>query len=148
MSRAGALLVGLLVAGLATAGCSLPAPGCDFVIAAADAADVVELPPDAEILVRSADVGPLGWAVVTDDSGNPAVDLRLGPDATERLAAHTRAHQRAFLAIAVNGVVVATPMIMRAIEDGQLRLTGVGADGGDLVEQLGPCLPVEVRPPA
>jgi preprotein translocase subunit SecD len=146
MTRRSTLLAGsLAVAGLLGAGCSVPAPPCDLTIAAVDGPDVVRIPADAEILATAADVDPAGWAVVEDGQGQPAVDLRLQPEAAERFAEHTAANIGGFLAVAVNDVVVSTPMIQAPIEGGAVTISG--NFGTDVVEAFRPCLPIEILPP-
>jgi preprotein translocase subunit SecD len=140
-----AVLAGSLAAGLLAFGCSIPVAPCDITIAATDDPDVQRVPADALILATAADVDPAGWAVTDDGNGSPAVDLRLKPEAAERFAEHTAANVGGFLAIAVDGVVVSVPSIDQPIEGGAVTISGGGDT--DIVEALGPCFPVEIRPP-
>jgi hypothetical protein len=147
MTRRPGLALGLaLVVASLGAGCSVPVPPCDIVIASSDAPDVDRIAPDAVILATAADVDPTGWSVVGDDDGLQAVNLRLKPEAAERFAEHTAANVGGFLAIAVNDVVVSTPSVMGPIEGGEVTISGGGDD--DVVEAFRPCLPIEIRPPA
>jgi preprotein translocase subunit SecD len=139
-------LAAVIAAGLLGAGCSLPKAPCDLVIAAVDEPDVQSIPADAEILVTAADVDPAGWAVSEDGNGAPAVDLRFTPEPAKRIADHTAANVGGYLAIAVDGVVVSVPVINGPIEGGAMTISG-GVDT-DIVEAFGPCLPLEIRPPA
>lgn len=146
MSRRRAVaLGGLLAAALLGAGCTLPAPPCDLVIAGVADPEVRQLPPDAEILATAADIDPAGWRASDPGVGGGAVELRLGAEAAERLALYTAANIGGFLALAVDGTVVSAPTIMSTVEDGAMTITG--AADQDIVEALRPCLPIEIRPP-
>lgn len=138
-------LAALLAAGLLGAGCTLPAAPCDLVIAGVADAPVGRLPPDAEILATAVDIDPTSWRASDPGVGGGAVELRLGQEAADRLAAYTAANVGGFLALALDGAVVSTPLINGPIEDGGITITG-GADT-DIVEALRPCLPIEIRPP-
>jgi preprotein translocase subunit SecD len=140
-----AALVALLCAGLLGTACTLPSAPCDLVIAAIDDPDVREIPADAQILATAEDIDPAGWRASDPGVGGGAVDLRLRPAAAERLAAHTTANAGAILAIAVDDVVVSTPVVTSPIMDGALTITG-GVDD-DIVAAFAPCLPIEIRPP-
>ena len=147
MSRAVALGFAVVVlAGLSGAGCTLPSAPCDIVIAGVADPDVRQLPPDADVLATTADVDPAGWRASDPGVGGGAVELRLRPAAAGRLAAHTAANVGGFLAVAINDVVVSTPVITSPIQDGAMTITGGGDD--DIVSAFGPCLPLEIQPPA
>ena len=147
MRSARRFLATTLVLGLLAAGCSVPVAPCDITIAAIDDPDLQAIPADAEILATAADVDPAGWAVTDDANGVPTVDLRLKPEAAARFAEHTAANVGGYLAIAVNDVIVSTPVINSAIEGGAVTIAG-GALDRDIVEAFGPCLPIEIRPPS
>ena len=138
-------LASLVVAGLLTGGCTLPSGPCDLVIAAVDDPDVRQIPPDAKVLVTAGDIDPAGWRASDPGVGGGAVELRLRPEAAGRLAAHTTANVGGFLAVAIDDVVVATPVINAPIEDGAMTISGGGED--DIVTAFAPCLPIEIRPP-
>ena len=150
MRRFGRVLTaGLVVATAVGAGCTLPGRGCDLTIAAIDNGADVELdalPADAEVLVRPADVDPNGWVLTEDPDAGLVAELRLRPDAAERFAQHTRVHIGDFIALEVDGVVVAVPSIITPIEDGQLQVSFATADDGAR-QAIQSCLPVELAPP-
>ena len=78
----------------------------------------------------------------------PAVDLRLKPEAAERFAEHTGTPTSvAFLAIAVNGVVVVGADASTAPIEGGRRHHHRGGHGRRLVEAIRPCLPSRSAPP-
>lgn len=143
------LAAGLMVATAVGAGCTLPGGGCDLTIGAIDDGEDIELdalPADAEILVRPADVDPSGWVLTEDPDAGLVAELRLRPAAAERFAQHTRDHIGDFIALEVDGVVVAVPTINAPIEDGQLQVSFANADDGTR-EAIQSCLPVELVPP-
>ncbi len=147
MSGIGRILAaGLVVAVAVGAGCTLPGGGCDLTIAAVDDPGIEALPADAEVLVRPADVDPNGWVLTEDPDVGLVAELRLRPDAAERFAQHTRDHLGGFIALDVDGVVVAVPSIESPIEDGQLQVSFANADDGAR-EAIQSCLPVELAPP-
>ena len=141
----GVALAAVVMAGLLGTGCTLPTASCDLVIAAVADPEARPLGAEAVILATAADVDPAGWRASDPGIGGGAVELRLLPAAAERLATHTAANLGGFLAIAINDIVVATPVINAPIADGAMTITGGGDD--DIVSAFKPCLPVEIRPP-
>ena len=135
-------LVVAMALGATVGACSLPGPGCDVSITAVDAPDRPAIPADAELLVTSADVDPASWRILQEAGGTPTVVLRLRPEAAQRFADHTRANVGSFLAVEVDGTLVETPMIMSAIEDGEIQFSS-DVDT-DIVEAFRGCLPVEI----
>jgi hypothetical protein len=143
------LATGLIVASAIGAACTLPGGGCDVTIAAIDDGEDIEietLPADAEVLVRPGDVDPNGWMLTEDPDVGLVAELRLRPAAAERFAQHTRDHIGDFIALEVDGVVVAVPSILSPIEDGRLQVSFPDADDGAR-EAIQACLPVELAPP-
>lgn len=70
------------MAGIAV-GCSLPPSGCNLSIGAIQDPSNVEVgdavPADTPVLIRPADIGPLGGAVVNDENG-PSIVIKRRPD--------------------------------------------------------------------
>lgn len=92
-------------------------------------------------------------ALVPDQGGNSAVQLKLKPSVAESFRAWTAASVGQSMALAVDGVVVLAPTIQGEIPNGEIELT-FGGDGGDFgaeqaarlvaIIQHGP-LPVPIR---
>lgn len=62
------------------------------------------MPPGMEQLVGPEDID---WAASSPDAGNPpTLQLLLRPEATTRIADHTRENAGSYLAVAINGEVV------------------------------------------
>ena len=126
-------------------GCaSVPMPlPCELTLIALGTDPTLEagdpVPEAAQVIAGPNDFDRTTVAIVTDDLGNPAVNLALKGDAIARVAAHTAGHPGEFMAVAVNGTVVAVPMIQGSLPDGQLQITGAGADE-DLAERFAGCV--------
>lgn len=127
-------------------GCSSitpPAP-CDLTIVALPADSTMEpgdpLPAAPLVLAGPTDFDRTTIAIVTDDLGNPAVNMTLRGDAIARVAAHTAGHPGEFMAIAINGTVVSVPMIQGPLLDGQLQITAAAGDN-DLAQRFAGCVP-------
>ena len=122
---------------------SIPAP-CDLMIIALPADSTVApgdpLPPAPVVLAAPGDFDRTATAIVTDDAGNPSVNLALQGDAIARVAAHTAGHPGEFMAIAVNGTVASVPMIQGPLLDGTLQITG-GMGNEDVAQRFGSCVP-------
>jgi preprotein translocase subunit SecD len=121
---------------------TLPPP-CDLTIIALPADSTLKagdpLPAASEVLAAPNDFDRLKIAIVADTMGNSAVNLELKGDAIARVAAHTVGHTGEFMAIAVNGTVVAVPMIQGPLLDGALQVTGA-QDGNDLAQRFAGCV--------
>jgi preprotein translocase subunit SecD len=80
--------------------------------------------------VASASIG-------SDGSGNATVDFTLRPEAARVFAEYTASHVGDSFAIALDGRVLTAPMIMSAIEGGEVQV-GLAApdDGPDAIKEL------------
>jgi hypothetical protein len=136
-------IVGALLLAIANAGC-LPAAGCDLTMTLTDDPSLAALPVDAVPEVVAADVDPDGWRVEPDDGSGAGdlVVLRLRDDAADRFAELTAANVGRYLAIAVDGRVVAVPVIQAPIEDGEIALSLASSDTSGFAS----CLPVDLVP--
>lgn len=65
--------------------------------------------------VKSADIG-------SDQTGSPTVDINLTPAAAAVFADATNAHVGEYLPIALDGKVLAAPVVMDAITDGKVQI--------------------------
>ena len=72
---------------------------------------------DASTQIMSADPS-------SAQQGQAGIDIRLAPEATSALAAYTASHVGQPLPIALDGVVLTSPIIQSPISDGHLILTG------------------------
>ena len=106
-------------------------------------------PPVNSEILYSADDPPIGYLLrrqpiidnndITDarsavnaQSGNPVVNLRLGPDGTTRLAQATADSSGTTIAIVLDGAVIATPLVRKAITDGTIQLAAdMSTEGAD-----------------
>jgi len=91
------------------------------------------------VLAAPNDFDRTAITIVADTVGNSAVNLELQGDAIARVAAHTAGHAGEFMAIAINGTVVAVPMIQGPLMDGTLQVTGAGGDD-DLAGRFAGCV--------
>ena len=143
-----AALVIAMAAGLGA--CSLPTPGCDLTIGAIGDVTAVKvgdtLPADALILALPQDIDPFGGAAATSPEEGPSIDIRLRPEAAQRLAIHTAGHIGEGLVLAIGGTVVAVPMILSTIDGGSIRISGPGNDPEWLARFEG-CVPAVLIPP-
>lgn len=108
-------------------------------------------PPVTSEVLYSADDPPIGYlvrrqpiianadivdaqAAINAQSGNPVVNLRLGTEGTERFAKATADSAGTTLAIILDGAVIATPLVRKAITDGTVQLSAdMSSEGaGDL----------------
>lgn len=138
------MLAAVLV--IAMLGC-VPSAACDLVIVPAGGPELDHVPADVEPIVSAADLDPLGWRIVPDDGSGlgDQVAFRLRPEGAERLAAFTRANIGGWIGIAIDGAVVAVPMVQAPIEDGDVAISGASDDEG-FVERFRSCLPTELLP--
>jgi preprotein translocase subunit SecD len=143
------LLVAALVAiatGLSLVGCSaVPRPLlCEVTIVALPADITLQpgdpLPERSVILAGPDDFDRAAIEIAPDSNNQPALNLELRGDAIARVGAHTAGHPGEFMAIAINGTVVAIPMIQGQIPDGKLQITGAGQGDRDLVQQFAGCV--------
>ena len=140
----GAIILAATITGLV--GCSsvaLPLP-CDLTIVALPADSTLQpgdpLPAGAQVLARPDDFDRSAVAIVNDDAGNPAVSLELRGDAIARVAAHTAGHVGEFMAISINGDVVAVPVIQSPLLDGKIQISSGSEDGDDLAAKFVGCV--------
>jgi preprotein translocase subunit SecD len=134
-----------IAAAWSVVGCASITPGpCDLTIVALPADSTVEpgdpLPVAPLVLAGPNDFDRTTIAIVTDDLGNPAVNMALQGDAIARVAAHTAGHTGEFMAVAINGTVVSVPIIQGPLLDGTLQITGAGAND-DLGQRFEGCVP-------
>ncbi len=88
----------------------------------------------------------------TDQTGGPTLELTFSAPASAAVAEATRAHVGEFLAIALDGVAVAVPIINAEIPDGRVSISLAGDDTAPArlaaILQSGPLpLPVEAVTP-
>ena len=121
---------------------TLPVP-CDLTIVALGADSTLApgdpLPAAPQVLAAPNDFDRAAITIVADTMGDSAVNLELQGDAIVRVAAHTAGHPGEFIAIALNGTVVAVPMIQGPLPDGTLQITGAGGDN-DLAGRFAGCV--------
>ena len=121
-------------------------PGlCNLTIVALPADSTLEpgdpLPAESVVLAAPNDFDRTATEfVVIDGAGTTGVNLTLQGDATARVAAHTAGHTGEFMAIALNGTVVAVPMIQGPLLDGTIQITGAGGADG-IAQRFAGCLP-------
>jgi SecD-like export protein len=125
-------LVAALAFAVATgAGCASLAdparPACALTLIALPAGVLISeddpIPAGSQILAAPGDFDSEATTIEDDaTTGLPSVTLRLRDEAAARLAAHSTAHIGDLIAISINGDVVAVPMIMAAIEDGEVSI--------------------------
>jgi hypothetical protein len=126
-------------------GCSSMAPPlpCDVAIVALPADSMLvpgdPLPPGSQVLAAPDDFDRTAITFGRDSMDYPAVNLELRGDAIGRVGAYTAGHMGEFLAISVNGSVVAVPMIQGPLLDGKLQVTG-SQDGNDLTNRFAGCV--------
>jgi preprotein translocase subunit SecD len=135
-----------IVLGLSSGGCSslkLPLP-CDLKLVALPADSSLQvgepLPADTQVLAGPAEFDPAATAVVDDANGNPAVDLELRGDAIPRVGAYTADHIGERMAMAINGVVVAVPVIQAAMPDGSIQISAGFDEGDELASKFSGCV--------
>jgi len=126
-------------------GCSaVPRPLlCDVSIVALPADTTMRpgdpLPAGSLILAAPGDFDRTAIEIVPDANDQLALNLELKGDAIARVGAHTAGHPGEFMAIAINGTVVAIPMIQGPIPDGKIQITG-GQGATDLAQQFAGCV--------
>ncbi|MEA2577631.1 MAG: hypothetical protein QOD78_1219 [Chloroflexota bacterium] len=126
-------------------GCSSLAPAlpCEIAIVALPADTTMipgdALPPGSQVLIAPDDFDRAATSIGRDSMNNPAVNLELRGDAVGRFGAHTAGHMGDRMAIAINGNVIAIPVIQAAISDGKMQIIGE-PDGTDLVQQFAGCV--------
>jgi hypothetical protein len=91
-------------------------PGGDDIATEGDPAPDVAPIFDAGTQIRSAEL-------VDDGSGGKAVSIELEPDGTKALADYTTANVGGSMILALDGVVIAAPVIMEALLDGKVRFS-------------------------
>ena len=97
--------------------------------------------PDGSLAIAGPDDFDRTAIEIAPDSNNqPALNLELKGDAIARVGAHTAGHLGEFMAIAINGTIVAIPMIQGQIPDGKLQITGGGAGDIDLAQEFAGCV--------
>ena len=97
------------------------------------------LPERSVVLAGPDDFDRAAIEIAPDSNNQPALNLELKGDAIARVGAHTAGHAGEFMAIAINGTVVAIPMIQGPLPDGKLQITGDGASD-DLAQQFAGCV--------
>ena len=117
---------------------------CDVTIVALPADTTLKagdpLPEQSLVLAGPDDFDRAAMEIAPDSNNQPALDLELRGDAIARLEAHTAGHSGEFMAIAINGTVVAIPMILSPIPDGQLQITSGGTGDIDLAQEFAGCV--------
>lgn len=106
-------------------------------------------PPFNSEILYSADDPPIGYLVrkqpiisnqdiveaksaINAQSGNPVVNLRLGPDGTARFAKATADTAGTTIAVVLDGAVIATPLVRKTIADGTVQLSAeMSPEGAD-----------------
>ncbi len=128
----------------ATAACgSVPLP-CDVTIAAVpfdtSLAEGDALPESVTVVVAPADIDRTATAIETDQSGQIQVVVKVMGDGAARLADYTGTHVGEGLAVAINGTVVAVPIINNAIMNGDLAISPASATQGEFAKQFAGCV--------
>ena len=117
---------------------------CDVTIIALPADTTLKpgdpLPERSLILAGPDDFDRAAIEIAPDSNNQPALNLELKGDAIARVGAHTAGHSGEFMPIAINGTVVAIPMIQGPIPDGKLQVTAGGAGDIDLAQQFAGCV--------
>jgi preprotein translocase subunit SecD len=90
------------------------------------------LPAGSQIIAGPDDFDAAATTITPDGAGSATVTIRLRRPAIERVAGHTAAHVGDLIAIVLNGRVIAVPMVMEPIVDGEVRIAE-GSLGADLV---------------
>ena len=139
-----AVVLVLVTAGLGTGCGAVPIP-CNVTIAALPPESTTAagdpLPDDVLVLAGPGDFDQTAVGFDVDANGALAVDLQLRGDAIVRFAAHAASHFNEPIAIALNGTVVAIPLIQSEFPDGRIQLSGGMADGtADLAQQFTGCV--------
>ncbi|MBP1856729.1 protein translocase subunit SecDF [Rhizobium herbae] len=106
-------------------------------------------PPVNSEVLYSADDPPIGYLVrrqpiiansdiidaksaINAQSGNPVVNLRLGQDGTARFGKATADNAGTTIAVVLDGSVIATPLVRKAITDGTVQLVAdMSPEGAD-----------------
>ncbi len=106
-------------------------------------------PPFNSEILYSADDPPIGYLVrkqpiianqdivdaksaINAQSGNPVVNLRLGPEGAARFAKATADTAGTTIAVVLDGAVIATPLVRKAITDGTIQLSAeMSPEGAD-----------------
>jgi preprotein translocase subunit SecD len=116
---------------------------CDVSIVALPADTTLKpgdpLPDRSLVLAGPDDFDRTAMEIAPDANNEVALNLELRGDAIARVGAHTAGHLGEFMAIAINGTVVAIPMIQGQILDGKLQITG-GQGGADLAQRFAGCV--------
>jgi preprotein translocase subunit SecD len=129
---AGALLLGGAIA--VAGGCGQSSePTCDLVIAGLAAGAPIPNSGDALLNVAEVVANPadIDWAASTlgqDQVGQPEITLQLRPEAAARMAEFTRTHVGEYMPLALNGRVMAVPIIMSPIPNGEVAISGAQND--------------------
>jgi preprotein translocase subunit SecD len=137
VSRLLTLIAAVTLSGAFIAGCATLQPTCEAVIAGiAPGAPIPEvgdtLPQGATLLVDAAEFDWASSSIGQSQTGAPALNLELRPEAARRFAAYTRANIGHFLSIALNGRIAMVPMIQAPIEGGSVTIEGGDQDGLDV----------------
>ena len=82
------------------------------------------VPPGATPLFDSTTQIAFAGPSTVDGSGQPAIEIRLAPQASKALAAYTSKHVGDTLPVVLDGVVLTAPTIQSPITDGHLLLGG------------------------
>jgi len=144
MIRRTALAAILLAMASMGTGCdAIPLP-CNVTIAALPPASTLEagdpMPGNLLVLAGPDDFDQGAVRILSDVNGQSTVDLQLRGDAIARFAAHTAGHTGEFLAIGVNGKVVAVPTIRGQIPDGRLQIASGLLGTDDVAESFAGCV--------
>ncbi len=136
-----AIAVGGMLVGCSSVTPPLP---CDVTIFALPANSTMApgdpLPPGSRVLAAPDDFDRTAFTMGRDSMDHPAVNLELRGDAIGRVGAHSAGHLGEFLAIAINGSVVAVPIIQAPIPDGKLQVTSGAPDGDQLTTRFAGCV--------
>ncbi len=138
------LAASLAAVAVATTACgTVPLP-CDVTIAAVPLdtrrAEGDALPESVTVVVAPAQIDRSATAIETDQSGQIQVIIKATGDGAARLADYTGTHVGEALAIAINGTVVAVPVVNDAIMNGDLAISPATATQGEFVKQFAGCV--------
>lgn len=131
------------VAALLGGGCSgIPRP-CDITISALPPGSTLAagdpLPAGLAVIAAPGDVDLGATSILVDVGGPTTMHLKLRGDGIARLAGHTASHVGEPMAVAINGRVVAVPVIQDAIQGGGMEIQSAAGDEVDLGEAFAGC---------
>ncbi len=81
------------------------------------------LPSGLALIAGPADFDRSATKVGPDQSGGETIDFALKGDASARLSGYTAGHVGGYLVVAVDGTIVASPVVRDAIVDGRMTMS-------------------------